>query len=134
MRDKFLIDIVLAIYTWYKNDDNFLEPKCGFLRGSDDKLYLPSQGLTNNLHASEVIIDIVKKLIKKNITEIDIVPLDFLDPINEEKRTITLSYKVMLKPSMPVYTNIEFLNYKELRENVVAKRRDITIFRRGLNS
>lgn len=144
MRDKFPIDIVLAMYTWNSNNNNFLEFKCGFLRDEAGKLHLPSHGLTDKMYASEVIVDIIKKLIRKKITEIDIVPIDFLDPINRDEtntekelpneRVISLAYKIVLPPATPIYTNIEFLNYKELKKDVIAKRRDTIIFRRGLNS
>ena len=134
MRDKFPVDVVLAIYSLVESSGGLIEPKCGFLRGEDNKLYLPSTGLPHNKYASQVIVDMTKQLIKRNIKDVDIIPLDFLDPMNEEKRIITLAYKVMIQSPTPIYANIEFLNYEELRRNELAKKRDAIIFRRGFSS
>lgn len=138
MSDQFSISVALAIFA-KTNNDSAMPSKCAFY-DKDGSIYLPNIPLTTEKYAHELALELLRKLVPVDPRLLAVTPIGFFDsivqdPVARASRIITLGYRVIVSPGMPVLSELEFKDHEELRIALSRVSPDhFRVFRLGLSS
>lgn len=118
MDNRFKVSVAVAIFARTENDKR-MPSKCAFY-DKDGQIYLPHAPVTDEFHANQVAMMLIRQTVPVDPKLLSITPIGFFDPILEDKtlradREILLGYRVIVSPGMPVLNELEFKDNEELR-------------------